>query len=136
MCQIMFANRGIGISGPQVGLQENIFVVHTDLLDLLGHRAFIDPIILQASDVKEATLEGCLSLPTMRVRVARSKEITLEYTPIYNRAERLQQVYKGPAARCIQHELDHLRGVLIFDYIPSKVYRRLTLDKYLKNRGV
>jgi len=135
MSQIMHANNGIGLAGPQVGLQEKIFLTcDSPSSDLSLDKVYINPVITELFGDIERDREGCLSLPTMTVTVPRHSGVWIQYTDRLNRNR--GEGYIGPQARCIQHEMDHLNGVLIFDHINSRVYKRLTMDKYLKNRGV
>jgi peptide deformylase len=108
----MKEHKGIGLAAPQVGINEQIFVVDT------GKETFavVNPKILQASgsDMME---EGCLSIPGILVNVKRPKIVLVEFTDEYNRTVSAQ--LSGLAAKVFQHENDHLQGKLIIDYLSS-----------------
>jgi peptide deformylase len=83
---------------------------------------FINPRIVSKSSVTKSDWEGCLSCPNAMVKVRRSHSIELEYeTILEDRIEKVKTKFKGFDARVIQHEFDHLNGILIID--KGKVYR-------------
>jgi len=124
MFETMDACRGVGLAAPQVGINEQIFVVDS------GKEYFvaINPKILKSAgtDVME---EGCLSIPRVLVDVKRAKTIWVEFTDMENRQVRAQLT--GITAKVFQHELDHLHGKLILDYLPPKERSRIVGE--LKN---
>lgn len=113
MFETLDSHQGVGLAAPQVGINEQIFVVHVhdDVF------AVINPKILKSagSHVME---EGCLSLPQVLVNVKRPKTVWVEFTDDQNR--RVEAEFDGLTARVFQHEYDHLRGKLIIDYLPPK----------------
>ena len=124
MFETMIASKGIGLAAPQVGINEQIFVVDT------GKEVFaaINPKIIRGSgsDVME---EGCLSIPRVLVDVKRPKTVWVEFTDQENRQIRTQLT--GLVARVFQHEHDHLHGKLILDYLAPK--DRLRIVSQIKN---
>ncbi len=114
----MEAHKGIGLAAPQVGINEQIFVVDT------GKEAFavINPKILKSvgADIME---EGCLSIPDLHVNVKRAKSILVEFTDETNRKVSAQ--LSGLAAKVFQHESDHLNGRLIIDYLSSAELKKV-----------
>ena len=110
MFETMDSHKGIGLAAPQVGINEQIFVVDT------GRDVFavINPKILKHSggDVME---EGCLSIPNVHVAIKRATSIEVEFTDENNR--RVKAKLSGLAAKVFQHENDHLLGKLIIDYL-------------------
>jgi peptide deformylase len=118
MFETMIACKGVGLAAPQVGINEQIFVVDT------GKEVFaaINPKIIKAAghDVME---EGCLSIPRVLVDVKRAKNVWVEFTNEENRQVRAQ--LNGLVARVFLHEYDHLHGKLILDYLPSKDRSRI-----------
>jgi len=110
MFETMAANKGVGLAAAQVGINEQIFVVDT------GKEVFaaINPKIIKAvgNDVME---EGCLSIPRVLVDVKRPKNVWVEFTDEDNHVIRAQ--LSGLVGRVFQHELDHLHGKLILDYL-------------------
>jgi len=113
MFETMSAYKGVGLAAPQVGINEQIFIVDT------GKEAFvaINPKILKSTgnDVME---EGCLSIPRVLVDIKRAKSVWVEFTDVENRQVRLQ--LNGLTARVFLHEFDHLQGKLILDYLSPK----------------
>jgi len=109
MIDTMHAYKGIGLAAPQVGINEQIFVVDTGD----GAFAVINPHIVKklGSDVME---EGCLSIPEVLVKVKRAESIVVEYMDENNR--KVERKCFGLLAKVIQHETDHLNGKLIIDY--------------------
>ncbi len=113
MFETMEACKGVGLAAPQVGINEQIFVVDT------GKEIFaaVNPRILKSAG-SESMEEGCLSIPRVLVDIKRAKTVWVEYTDEQNRHVRAQ--LKGLTAKVFQHEYDHLHGKLILDYLPAK----------------
>jgi len=113
MFETMVACRGVGLAAPQVGINEQIFVVDT------GKEIFvaINPRIIKSAG-SEVMEEGCLSIPRVLVDVKRAKTIWVEFTDQENRQVRAQ--LNGLVAKVFQHEYDHLQGKLILDYLSPK----------------
>lgn len=109
MFEIMRQSEGIGLAGPQAGISRQLFVcgIENDSLCL------INPTIIQA-DSQADMIEGCLSLPDMHVKVTRNDRIVVAGYDIQGR--QIQYELTGLWARVVQHEMDHLKGVLICDY--------------------
>ena len=106
---------GIGLAAPQVGYNIRLFIVKLDDMDGM---IFINPQIIQTSESVCTMEEGCLSIPTIYEKVSRPREITLQYMDINGRKQLLTA--GGLLARVIQHENDHLNGVLFLDRIDDK----------------
>jgi peptide deformylase len=113
MFETVTACKGVGLAAPQVGINEQIFVIDTGKEIM----AVINPKIFKSlgSEVME---EGCLSIPRVMVDVKRAKSIWVEYTDEHNRKVRGR--LNGIVARIFQHEFDHLQGKLILDYLSAK----------------
>lgn len=111
MIETMNNNQGVGLAAPQIGVSKRIIV--TD--DGKGPMIFFNPKILKKSWKNEAFEEGCLSLPGYCLKIRRPKEIELDY--LSEKGEKSKIKAKGLLARIIQHEIDHLDGVLLFDRI-------------------
>jgi len=128
----MYRERGIGLAAPQVGVSQRIFVL--DVEGEEGERvklALVNPRMVLASG-SEVGEEGCLSIPGIHADVKRHAEVTFEAwnekgEPITVRAE-------GLLARALQHELDHLDGVLFIDRL-SAIRRKLLEPKLAKIQG-
>lgn len=109
MEEVMKENRGVGLAAPQIGISERLFIVNTSS----GIILFVNPTIYWKSLKRESEEEGCLSLPGKGGRVKRHKAIHLRYFDIHGQRHFLKA--KGLLARVIQHENDHLNGVLFID---------------------
>jgi len=109
MAKIMYENEGIGLAAPQVGVDKRIIIVHTDK----GLLKLINPKILE-KEGEDSLSEGCLSLPEIFVKVNRAERIKIEGLNEEGKSIKLKA--EDFLARVIQHEIDHLNGVLIIDY--------------------
>jgi peptide deformylase len=116
MVELMHDAHGAGLAAPQIGLLRRVFVYHAN--DEVGSVAVINPEIVAASDEKEIGDEGCLSLAILldqdyHVPVERSLRVTLRAQSVDGTVT--ERELEGYEARVVQHELDHLDGVLILD---------------------
>lgn len=110
MAETMVEANGVGLAAPQVNSS-----VRMCLAPINGQvRALINPEITQKSKETDVDEEGCLSLPGVFLPITRSTRITLKYTDIKGKPQELK--LEGFEARVVQHETDHLDGVLIVDY--------------------
>jgi peptide deformylase len=109
MIAIMHDAEGIGLAATQVGILRRLFVFHDDGED----RVVVNPAITRRAGPEEVDDEGCLSLGTVRVPVERQLEVTLEGKDVEGNDVKLE--LEGMPARAVQHEVDHLDGVLIID---------------------
>lgn len=124
----MYAENGLGISAPQIGRKEKIFVVDNRFLDHPEPVVFINPTITRYGQEKEIGKEGCLSYPLLFVDVKRSKEIDVMFQN--KEGENLLLTAKGLLARVIQHEHDHLIGKTLIDHASFLVKR--SINRVLK----
>lgn len=124
MATLMYKEDGAGLAGPQVGLKKQIFI--EDDGSGSGWKAYINPEILFFSEEKDIAEEGCLSIPEIFENVERSKTIKLTYQSTDGTINK--EEISGYLARIIQHETDHLNGILFIDHI-SKLKRRLLKKK-------
>lgn len=115
---------GIGLSANQVGLNYRVFVMRT--ADS-GTKAFFNPEITKVSQETELMKEGCLSFPDLYLMIKRSKEIELKYQDAQGEEHVIHLT--GLGARCVQHECDHLNGILFLQRAS-----RLKLERALKAR--
>lgn len=130
MTATMYAAPGIGLAAIQVGAPVRIIVVDpSEEKDGATLLQMINPIIVGASDNAVDLEEGCLSLPEYYERVTRPRAIDVRFTEISG-AERTLSA-EGLLSRCIQHELDHLEGVLFVDHL-SALKRNIILRKLTK----
>ena len=111
MIETMNANEGVGLAAPQIGESKKIIVV--DQGD--GPMIFFNPRIVKKSWKKEVMEEGCLSLPGYSLKIIRPKEIEVE--GLNEKGERIKVKAGGLLARIIQHEVDHLDGILLINRI-------------------
>jgi len=129
MADTMYLNQGIGLAATQVGLGLDLMI--TDIGE--GLTVFMNPEIVEYSPKKDKMEEGCLSLPGVTVNVARSEKIKVRAQDIHGEAS--LKTFDGLMAKVIQHEIDHLNGKLLIDYL-NPVFR-LFADRKLsrqKNR--
>ena len=132
MLETMYDAPGIGLAAPQVGVLDRVVVM--DLADKDEERRpmrLVNPEILSASDETVVMNEGCLSLPEIYVDIARPAAVRVRYMD--ENGARLEIDAEGMLARCIQHEIDHLNGVLHVDYL-SALKRGMILRKLDKQR--
>lgn len=127
MFEIMYEFNGIGLAGNQAGIAQRIVV--TDLSpDKDGGRVFINPEVVEASAERESCEEGCLSFPEIYEPVMRAKAIKLKYQDLDGASH--EEEMDELMARCLQHEIDHLDGIVFVDRI-SKA-RKVGLKKKLR----
>ena len=130
MLDTMYDAPGIGLAAPQIGELRRIVV-----MDLAKEGEEPDPIvmvnpeILKYSDETVVTEEGCLSIPELYYDVERPAEVTVRYTDLDGKV--IEREANDRLAICIQHELDHLDGVLYIDYL-SRLKRDRVLKKFQK----
>lgn len=130
--ETMYASDGIGLAAPQVGNSIRIFVIDPSPLadedpKLLGFKkAFINPVILERLGEHSRFNEGCLSIPNIREDVEREPRVRIQY---YDEDFNLHDEYfDGIVSRIIQHEYDHLEGILFTDLL-SPLKRRIMKGK-------
>lgn len=107
----MYVKNGIGLAAPQVGINKRMFVLDISP-DGTAPMVFINPVVEGYGDIIKSK-EGCLSLPGLLVEVNRFSNVKVEYTNLSG--ERKMLDVTGILAKCIQHENDHLNGVMCFD---------------------
>ena len=123
----MYSAKGIGLAAPQVGVQKRILVIDLNFEDPESPpNVFINPEIISSSASVDTYEEGCLSIPGVYLNVIRPSSIKLSYRDEMGRPKKMNA--EGLMARCIQHEIDHLNGVLFVD----KVTDQDELKKQLK----
>ncbi|WP_319502098.1 peptide deformylase [uncultured Draconibacterium sp.] len=134
MWETMYYSDGVGLAAPQVGLSIRLFVIDAssgadEEPELEGFKkVFINPEIIETKGDEWTMNEGCLSLPEIREDVNRPDEVTIKYFD-ENFVEHTE-TYKGFAGRVIQHEYDHLEGILFVDYL-SPLRKRLLKSKLI-----
>lgn len=128
MFETMYAEDGVGLAAPQVGIGDRVIVIDPRISEVEPF-ALVNPVIVEASDERERGEEGCLSIPGLKDIVERSARVVVEGlsadgAPVKVPAE-------GLLARVLQHEVDHLDGVLFIDRV-SPLKRRMLLKKWQK----
>lgn len=139
MWETMYASKGVGLAAPQIGLSIRIFVIDTkpfasdDELDSAEaktleffKKVFVNPHIIKEEGDSWSFNEGCLSIPEVREDVNRKEKITIQY-----RDEKFKlhtEILDGLAARVVQHEYDHIEGILFTDHL-SSLKKRLIKNK-------
>lgn len=132
MFETMDGSEGVGLAAPQIGLSIRLFVIDTALFgedhpEVKGFKkVFINPKIIERSEVQNIYNEGCLSIPSLREDVERPESVTIKYFD-KNFVEH-EEFYDGIIARVIQHEYDHLEGILFTDRV-SPIRRQLLKSK-------
>lgn len=123
MFETMYQSDGIGLAAPQVGLSIRLFVIDGSALadddpSLKNFKkAFINAHILERFDEKVRYSEGCLSIPNLHEEVERESKLRIKY--VDENFQPHEEVFEGMAARIIQHEYDHLDGILFTDRLSS-----------------
>ena len=139
MWETMYASNGVGLAAPQIGLSLRLFVVDTapfaddETLDIVDvkilesfKKVFINPTIIEEDGEIWEFNEGCLSIPDVREDVSRHERIKINYLDEYFKPQTL--ILSGLVARVIQHEYDHIEGILFTDHL-SPLKRRLLKGK-------
>jgi peptide deformylase len=111
MIEIMIKNNGVGLAAPQIGKNIRLFVVHPTLSK---KTVFINPEISKISKKTDVAEEGCLSLPGMFIKKERAKSLKVKAADENGKEFKLKT--EDLLARVIQHEIDHLNGILIIDH--------------------
>ncbi len=130
MLETMYAAPGIGLAAIQVA--EPLRLVVIDLAKEDEEKAphvFVNPTIVQASDERSLYDEGCLSIPDYYAEVERPARVRVEYFDVDGKPQAMEA--DGLMATCLQHEIDHLNGVLFIDHI-SKLKRDMAIKKFRK----
>ena len=130
MLETMYAANGIGLAAIQVGIPKRIIVMDICKEENKKEpRYFVNPIIKNKDPLKATYEEGCLSVPNQFADVDRPSNCEVEYLD-YNGQKQLLKA-EGLLATCIQHEMDHLEGILFIDYL-SKLKRSMIIKKLSK----
>ena len=130
MLETMYAAPGIGLSAPQVGDDRRILVCDIAREDEARQPVqLVNPQIVWSSDDTKLAEEGCLSLPDHFAEVERPSEVRIRYLDKNGKAQELEA--EGLLAACVQHEMDHLEGILFVDYL-SPLKRNIILRKMKK----
>ena len=130
MAETMYDAPGIGLAGPQVGELKRLIVMDCSRDDEKSELwQMINPEVIELSEDNSTLEEGCLSIPGHTAEVSRPDWIKLRFTDIKGKEQQIKA--EGLLAACIQHEIDHLNGILFIDHI-SKLKRDIIWRKVLK----
>ena len=133
MLDAMYAANGIGLAAIQIGVPKRIIVMDISKdQDKKEPRYFVNPVIKNKDPQKSTYEEGCLSVPNQFAEIDRPSQCEVEYLD-YNGTPQLLKA-DGLLATCIQHEMDHLEGILFIDYL-SKLKRSMIIKKLSKNKS-
>ena len=129
MFETMYAASGVGLAAPQIGKSIRMFVIDGEPMDEAlkdFKKVFINPEVVEEDGEEWSFEEGCLSIPGIRAEVFRPEKIRVRFfDEDWNEHD---EVYEGVAARIIQHEYDHIEGVLFTDHL-SGLKKRLLKSK-------
>ena len=126
MFETLKKSSGIGLAAPQIGKNIRLFIVQLEDSDGM---VFINPEVIKTSEQLCTMEEGCLSIPKVYEKVVRPKEITIQYTDLNGKKQIIKA--EGLLSRVIQHETDHLNGILFLDRIEEDV-REKAIGKFQK----
>ena len=130
MLETMYAANGIGLAAIQIGVPKRIIVMDISKDENKKEpRYFVNPKIKNKDTLKSTYEEGCLSVPNQFAEIARPKKCDIEYLD-YNGEKKILNA-EGLLATCIQHEMDHLEGILFIDYL-SKLKKSMIIKKLSK----
>jgi len=132
MLETMYAANGIGLAAIQIGVPKRIIVM--DLSKEENKKTpmyFVNPLIIKKNDEKITYEEGCLSVPNQFAEIDRPSKCEVEYLDFNGNKQNLQA--EGLLATCIQHEIDHLEGILFIDYL-SKLKKEMIIKKLSKQQ--
>ncbi|WP_440669374.1 peptide deformylase [Candidatus Pelagibacter sp. HIMB1483] len=133
MLETMYAANGIGLAAIQIGIPKRIIVMDISKEENKREpRYFVNPIIINKDELKSTYEEGCLSVPNQFAEIDRPKNCDVEYLNYYGEKKLLKA--EGLLATCIQHEMDHLEGILFIDYL-SKLKKSMIIKKLSKNKS-
>lgn len=132
MLETMYASNGCGLAAPQIGISKRIVVIDIAHEDEEANPIYmVNPEIIWRSDEKVCSEEGCLSVPGQRAEVERFASVKIKYID-YNGNEQ-EVLAEDFLAIAVQHELDHLDGILYIDHL-SRLKRQMLLKKLEKFR--
>lgn len=134
MLETMYANDGMGLAAPQVGVDRRVIVMDLNAGDEGVAPEVIklaNPELLWVSEETSILDEACLSVPDLCGAVVRPTQAKIRYLNEHN--ELIEKNVDGLFARCVQHEIDHLNGILYIDHL-SRLKREIILRKLMKTR--
>ena len=134
MLETMYAAPGIGLAAVQVGILKRVIILDIDQKEGKKNPIFlINPEIVDKSKNNSTYEEGCLSVPGQFAVVDRPEKCHVKYLDYYGQKKEIKA--EGMLATCIQHEIDHLEGILFIDYL-SKLKKTMIIKKLSKQKKV
>jgi len=132
MLETMYAAPGIGLAAIQIGIPKRVIVLDLSRNDDPKQPMFfINPEIIYKSESNTTYEEGCLSVPGQFAEIDRPDKCSIKYLDYHGEAKEIEA--KGMFATCIQHEIDHLEGILFIDYL-SKLKKSMIVKKLSKQK--
>ncbi len=133
MLETMYYAEGIGLAAPQIGVSQRVCVLDLREKDdrEAGRWVFVNPVVVESSDEEDKNTEGCLSIPEMEEVVTRPARVTVRGFDAEGQAIEVEA--DGLLARALQHEIDHLDGILFIDRLTT-FKRRALLKKWKKSQ--
>jgi peptide deformylase len=130
MLETMYDAPGIGLAAIQIGVPQRVVTLDLAKKDEPNDpRAFINPEIVWSSEEKNTHEEGCLSIPEYYEEVERPSQVKVRYLDLDGKAQEIDA--DGMLATCLQHEIDHINGVLFIDHL-SKLKRSMVIKRFTK----
>ena len=134
MLETMYAANGIGLAAIQIGIPKRIIVIDISKEDTKKMPIyFVNPVIKNRNSDLSIYEEGCLSVPNQFAEIERPSTCEVEYLDYYGEKKILKTT--GLLATCIQHEMDHLEGILFIDYL-SKLKKSMIIKKLSKQKKI
>ncbi|XBT18864.1 MAG: peptide deformylase [Candidatus Shikimatogenerans sp. AspAUS03] len=121
MINTMNLNNGIGISAPQIGININLFLYKNIYKN--KYHIFINSNIIKYFGSIKNKIEGCLSIPNIKKKIKRYNSIIIEYRNL--KWEKKKKIYSSNSSRIIQHEYDHIKGILFIDLLSNKNKKKI-----------
>ena len=132
MLETMYDAPGIGLAAVQIGILKRLIVIDISKDEKKRDPLFlINPVILKSSKKTSTYEEGCLSIPGQFAEIERPAECLLKYIDLSGKEKELKA--EGLLSTCIQHEVDHLNGILFIDYL-SKLKKDMIIKKLVKHK--
>ena len=134
MLETMYKANGIGLAAIQIGVPKRIIVIDISTNkkeDKKNPMFFVNPVVKKKNTILSTYEEGCLSVPNQFAEINRPQSCEVEYLD-YNGEKKILEA-KGLLATCIQHEMDHLEGILFIDYL-SKLKKSMIVKKLTKQK--
>ena len=134
MFETMYTFKGCGLAATQIGVLKRILIMDLDTEDDFKPKSpkiFINPEILWTSDEKIIDYEACLSVPDIVEKIERAKVVRFKFLDEFEKSHEIET--SGLLAQCIQHEIDHLDGILFIDHL-SRLKKDRVLKRLMKNQ--